>query len=52
MWSGVAIGLMAIFLNAYFAVLDYISVMLLGIMMVPFPFIQVYVQRRSFKLVA
>lgn len=52
MWSGVAIGLMAIFLNAYFAVLDYISVMLLGIMMAPFPFIQVYVQRRSFKLVA
>lgn len=52
MWSGVIIGVIAVFLNAYFGILEYTGMMLLGVLMTPFPFIQVYVQRRSFKLVA
>ena len=52
MWSGVTIGVIGVLLNTYFGFLDYTRMMLLGVLMVPFPFIQVYIQRRVFKMVA
>ena len=52
MWAGVALGLVSLFINAYTVELPAFSLIIIGLTMAPFPFIQIYFQHRLFKLLA
>ena len=52
MWTGIALGLASLLINANTLELSAFSLIFLGFSMAPFPFIQIYFQQRWFKLLA